>query len=98
MAKIKIEGKEYPIRVTMWALLTFKREKGIEISQIEDNDIESLLYYTYLCVKNTCLQDKIDFKYDWGSFIELVEGDPSQALMHAKVEEISDGVKKKGLS
>lgn len=88
---IKIKGKEYPIRPTMWALLQFKREKNKSVSEIKDDEIEDLLYWTYLCVKNSCKQDGIDFAMTFEDYCEYVDGSPIESLVLEKAE----GIKKK---
>lgn len=85
---IKIKGKEYPIRATMWALLEFKREKGYPVSELKDNNIEDLLYYTWLCVKSACRQADVEFDMSLEDYIAFVEDDPTEALVKGKLEEI----------
>jgi len=84
---IKIQGKKYPIRVTMWALLTFKRDKGRQVSELANTDLEDLLYYTWLCVKGACMQDSIAFDLDFEVYIQGVEGNPMEALIEQTMEE-----------
>lgn len=43
MKKIQIKGKEYPCRVTMGAMLRFKRESGKDIREIDQSDIGVML-------------------------------------------------------
>jgi hypothetical protein len=85
---IKIKNKEYPIRPTMWALITFKREKGKMLTDLTDGDLEDLMYYSYLCVKGACRQDDVDFTFTFEEYLEQVEGDPTDSLLAAKGEEI----------
>lgn len=85
---IKIKKKDYPIRPTMWALLTFKRDKGKQVSDLKDSDLEDLLYYTWLCVKGACLQDEISFEMSFEDYIQDVEGDPTEALIMYKINEV----------
>ncbi len=88
MANIKIKKKDYPIRPTMWALLTFKREKGKQVSDIKNEDLEEILYYTYLCVKGACLQDDKPFEMSFEDYLTYVEGDPTEVLIMHKIEEV----------
>jgi cyanate lyase len=85
---IKIKKKEYPIRVTMWALLTFKREKGKQVSDLKDEDLEEMLYYTYLCVRGACMQDSVPFDMSFEDFVAQVEGDPMEALVMEKLDDV----------
>lgn len=90
---IKIKGVNFPIRPTMWALLTFKREKEKDVSDLKSTDLEDMLYYTWLCVKGACMQDEIDFTVSFEDYLKYVEGDPTEALIVNKLDEIK---KKKG--
>lgn len=72
----------------MWALVTFKREKEKQVADLKDDDLEDLLYYTYLCVKGACRQDQVEFAFTFEQYLELVEGDPTLALLQAKVDDI----------
>ncbi len=85
---VKIKGKDYPITPTMWALLQFKRDKNKNVSEIPPDDIELMLYYTWLCVKGACFQHNIDFNLSFEEYVESVEGDPTEALILEKVESI----------
>jgi hypothetical protein len=87
MAIVKVKNQEYPIAPTMWAQLQFKREKGKTISQLSADDLEDLLYYTYLCVKGACLRAERAFEFSFEEFITHVEGDPSEALLTGTIEE-----------
>jgi hypothetical protein len=84
---VKIKGKEYPIEVTMWALLQFKRDKGKAVSELKDDDQEDMVYYSYLCVKGACMRAQIDFKMSFEDYILYVEGDPLEALLLSKIGE-----------
>jgi hypothetical protein len=85
---IKVKGKEYPIRPTMWALLQFRRDKQKAVSELKDEDLEDLLYWTYLCVKNTCRQDGVAFDISFEDYCEYVEGSPMEVLVLSKAEDV----------
>lgn len=89
---IRIKGKEYPIKATMWSLLQFKRDKGHQVSEMKDGDLEELLYYTWLCVRGACIQAVIEFDMNFEDYVTYVEGDPTEAMVKEKFD---DEVKKK---
>ncbi len=91
MAGIKVKGEEYPAGLTMWAQLQFKRDKGIQVTELKADDIEGFLYYCWLRVKGACLRSEIDFPYSFEDFVVHVDGDPTEALL----EPLTDEVKKK---
>jgi hypothetical protein len=72
MKKITVDGKSYPARATMGALIAFKRERGMDISNIE-NDIEALCYFAYECVKSACRVDGVDFPYSFEEFADKTD-------------------------
>ena len=78
---VKIKGKEYPIRTTMWSQLQFKRDKGKALSDLKDDDLEDMIYYTWLCVKGACLQEGVEFDISFEDYTIHVEGDPTEALL-----------------
>ena len=49
MKKIKIKGQEYPCRVTMGAMVRFKRESGKDIREVNQADVD-------LVLREECLQ------------------------------------------
>lgn len=67
--KIEIEGKEYPCRQTMGAMLRFKQETGKDVSQIS-NDFSDLCAYLYCCVVSACKHDNIAFDYSLLDFAD----------------------------
>ena len=85
---ITIKGTQYPIKPTMWALLQFKRERGLLVSEMKANDIEEMLFYTWLCVKGACLQAGRTFDLSFDDHLTYVEGDPTEALMEEKLDDI----------
>lgn len=87
MSTVRVKDKDYPIAVTMWALITFKREKGKPVSELDPEDIEGFTYYSWLCVKGACMRDSIPFDVSFEDFQYLVVGDPSEALLVSKIEE-----------
>lgn len=54
MTKIEINGKQYPCRVTMGAMLRFKRETGKDVSEIGQNDISGLVTFLWCCIVSAC--------------------------------------------
>lgn len=45
MKKITIKGKEYPCRITMGAMVRFKRESGKDVSEISKSDVSDLVLF-----------------------------------------------------
>lgn len=71
--KITIGVKEYPCRVTMGALLRFKRETGHDVSTLNEGDVEELLTLLYLCVLSACKADGVDFELTLEEFADSLD-------------------------
>ena len=63
MNTITINGSALPVRVTMGALLRFKRATGKEAAQIKD-DMEDILTFMHCCLSSACKADGVPFSMD----------------------------------
>ena len=72
MTKIQIKGIEYPCRVTMGAMLRYKRESGEDISKLKDDNMEALVLLLWCCVKSACNADGVDFLYNVDEFADAL--------------------------
>lgn len=61
LRRIVIAGKEYPCRITMGAMLRFKRVTGHDVSKLDSGNIEELLVFVHCCIASACNVDKIEF-------------------------------------
>ena len=61
--KITINGRSLPVRVTMGALLRFKRATGKEAHEI-NGDLEDAVTFMHCCVESACRADGIPFEMD----------------------------------
>lgn len=73
MKKIRIQDKEYPLRVTMGAMVRFKRASGKEVSKIGGDDMTDVLLFAYCCVQSACKADGVDFDLSFDDFADLLE-------------------------
>ena len=73
MKKIRIQGKEYPLRVTMGAMVRFKRASGKEVSKIGGGDMTDVLLFAYCCVQSACKADGVAFDLSFDDFADLLE-------------------------
>lgn len=62
MAKIEIliNGKAYPCRQTMGAMLRFKKETGKEVTEVGGN-LSDMCAYLYCCTASACKHDGVGF-------------------------------------
>ena len=93
MNKVVLYGKEYPNRVTMGAMIDFKRATGKDVSEI-GADMELLTMFMFCCVRSAC-RDEVAFDLNFERFadgIDLSEFNRFQESVSAGGE---DGSKKK---
>ncbi len=69
MKKITIYGKELPMRMTMGAMLRFKRMTGKDVEEI-GNDVTLLVTFMYCCVASACNADGVEFGMDLEKFAD----------------------------
>ena len=75
MMTIKINGKEYPCRVTMGAMLRFKRETGKDVSQIGKGNVADLVTFLWCCTASASKADGVEFGMGLVDFADLLEPD-----------------------
>ena len=69
---VTIDGKEYPCRPTMGALLRFRRETGKDITQFKMDEFSDVGVYLYCCVASACAADKVDFGMSLMEFADRI--------------------------
>lgn len=69
MKKITIYGKALPMRMTMGAMLRFKRMTGKNVEEI-NNDMALLVTFMYCCVASACNADNMEFVMDLDKFAD----------------------------
>lgn len=70
---IEIDGKSYPARETMGAMLRFKRETGKEATDIDGGSLSELATYMWCCVASACKHDKVEFPYSLEDFCDSAD-------------------------
>lgn len=93
MNKVIIYAKDYPSRVTMGAMIDFKRETGKDVNEI-GTDIEQLTMFMYCCVRSACRADKEDFTLTFEEFADGINLEDFTAFQNGMATE-EDGAKKK---
>ena len=84
MAKIEItvNGKAYPCRQTMGAMLRFKRETGKEVTEIK-GEVSDLCTYLWCCVASASKHDGIDFDLSLMDFADSIAPEEVTAWANA---------------
>jgi len=92
--KIKVNGKTYPCRPTMGAMLRFKQETGREVTQIDGNSISDLCTYLWCCIVSASQADGKPFELSLMDFADNISPDDLKAWMDA-MQPAEDGNEKK---
>jgi hypothetical protein len=71
--RMAIGGKEYPCRVTMGAMIRYKRDTGVDVSALDTTDIESMVRFVWHCVMSACKADGIEFEMDFDEFADRLD-------------------------
>ena len=58
--QISINGKAYPCRQTMGAMLRFKRETGREVTESSEGSLSDIVTLLWCCIVSACNADKVD--------------------------------------
>ena len=69
---ITVDGKEYPCRPTMGAMLRFKQETGREVTQIETGGLSGLVTYLWCCACSACKREGVDFPLSLMDFADAI--------------------------
>ena len=94
MKKILYKGRELPCRVTMGAMVRFKRESGRDVSTIQDGDIADLILLLWCCIKSACRHDRITFDISLDDFADGITPDEA-TVMFSVLNDGEDGGEKK---
>lgn len=63
----------FPHRVTMGAMLRFKRETGRDFSEVGEKDIEALVVFMWCCTVSACKADGVDFGLSLEDYADMTE-------------------------
>lgn len=91
MKKINIGGKELPCRITLGAMLRYKREKGEDVSELDAKDVEGLAFFLYCCIVSACKADGVDWNESFEDLCDKIDLNDVNGFY----EGMDDGSKKK---
>lgn len=69
---VSINGKAYPCRSTMGAMLRFKQETGKDFTAIDLHAISDICTYFWCCVVSACKADGVDFDMTLMDFADVM--------------------------
>lgn len=96
--KVTVGGKEYPMRLSMGAMLRFKRETGKEITSAES--IEDMIVMIHSSIKSACNHEKVKFDMSVEDLADCLSQDDfaqlvSELLPNKEAETTQSDSKKK---
>lgn len=78
--EVKISGKSYPCRMTMGAMLRFKRITGREVSDVQLNAASDMAVLLYCCTASACNADGVAFEMDCDTFCDRIDPESMNAM------------------
>ena len=68
---ITVDGKEYPCRPTMGAMLRFKQQTGKDVSEMS-GEVCDMATYLWCCIASACKRDGIQFDLPLMDFADSI--------------------------
>lgn len=87
--EVTINGRAYPCRMTMGAMLLFKERTGREATAIAEDSVSDMTVLVWCCIKSACRFDRIDFDISLEDFADGITPDEA-ATMFAVVNDGAD--------
>ncbi len=96
MKKVKINGEDYPFRLTIGAMVAYKRDTGEDFSKFNGEDMEKMLHIIFYGIKSACKADNIEFPYQSPDEIaDYIDMEQIGSLFETQGVDADDGSKKK---
>lgn len=95
MKKIMYQGRELPCRMTMGAMVRFKKETGRDVSAIENGDIADLILLLWCCIKSACNADGESFDVSFELFADSLDAEVLQDFISGLAAQSEDETQKK---
>lgn len=92
---LEVGGRKLPCRITMGAMVRFKRATGHDVSKLDTADIEEMVTFVHCCVASACVAEKVDFDMSVEEFADNLESDALNEFYGSMETAESDGPEKK---
>lgn len=96
MNTIEINGKQYPCRVTMGAMMRFKRETGKDVTRMDTTDVSELVTLLWCCIVSASKADGVEFGIELMDFADMLNQETLTGFYASMEKEPSDPEKKTG--
>lgn len=96
MKKITIKGREYPFRITIGAMVAYKRETGEDISSFKGDDMEKLGLLVFYSLRSACRACSIDFPFaSADDILDYIDMQEAAALLDLEMGSSAGGESEK---
>ncbi len=95
MKKIMYKGRELPCRVTMGAMVRFKRESGKDVSAIQTGDVSDLILLFWCCIRSACNADGVAFDEPFEMFADSLDSEALQSFVESLAAQGGEAEQKK---
>lgn len=96
MKKVEINGVGYPFRLTIGAMVAYKRDTGEDFSKFNGEDMEKMLHIIFHGIRSACKADSVEFPYQSPEEIaDFIDMERITDLFDAQGVDADDGSKKK---
>ena len=95
MRKIVYKGRELPCRMTMGAMVRFRKETGRDVSGMKAGDITDLIVLLWCCIKSACNADGETFDESFEMFSDSLDADVLQEFIQGLAAQADGGEQKK---
>lgn len=73
MKTIEINGKRFPCRITMGAMLRFNTETGHDVNQMQPDNVTELIIFLWCCVVSASKVDGVEFGMELMDFADQLD-------------------------
>lgn len=97
MKKITIKGVEYPFRITIGAMVAYKRETGEDITSFDGHDMEKFGFILFYSLRSASRACSIDFPFASAEeLLDYIDMQEAAALMDSEMgsSEVDESEKK----
>ena len=95
MTKIMYKGRELPCRMTMGAMVRFKKESGRDVSAVQNGDVADLILLLWCCVCSACNADGLTFGEPFEMFADSLDSEALQQFVESLAAQGAEGAQKK---
>lgn len=85
---IQVGERTYPFRMTLGAMLRFKRATGKDLAKeaLDDENLEEVAELLYACIASASAADKVPFDMSFEDFCDCLSAEDMDAMQALLVE------------